>query len=176
MEKVTMSDGSTLEFSDKAKVQKLSRVDETGIHVIFGFRNGTLKTYTMKDDDPLIWNSAMHGLNQKFGDAFAGEASVDDCVLIFEKVADNLTQGKWVTTREGDGMSGTSDIIKALVAVTGKSVEDVKAKLATLDKDQKAALRVQPAIAAKIAEIKAAKPAKKVNADGEAVLAAFSAD
>lgn len=174
---IVMKDGRSVEFGEKAKVIKNSSVQADGsVLVSFDFRNGETRTFTMAASHPLFARAAQHGLDQKLGDSFSGIDDVDDCVLAFEKVQTQLDNKDWNKGRASDGMAGTSTLAKALVKVTGKTIEEVKATLAKLEPAQKAALRKQAAVAAAIAEIEAEKAkngkGEKVNADD--VLAAFT--
>lgn len=171
---IQMNDGSTKEFGEKAKVIKESTVHHDGsIGVKFHFRNGEVKQFHMPHDHQLYARAAQHGLDQKFGDAFSGIDDVEDAALAFDKVADQIKAGDWNKGRVSDGMAGTSVLAKALVKVTGNSIEEVKETLKTLEPAQKAALRKQPAIATAIMEIESAKGSKgKVDVDE--VLSRFS--
>lgn len=172
---VKMEDGTTREFSGATKVLKESSADAAGaVTTRFAFRNGTIREFYLSADMEMYARAAQHGLDQKFGDAFAGTADVDDCVLIFDKIAEQLIANDWNKGRASDGMAGTSVLAKALVKVTGKSVDHVKATLKTLDAAQKAALRKQPKIAHAILEIESAKVSKGPKVDAEEVLAAFA--
>jgi hypothetical protein len=169
-----MQDGSKISFGAKDKVRKLSEVTEDGLSVRFAFRNGVVRTALVPFGSSVLNQAALHGLNQKFGDSFAGVDDVEDCILTFDKLAESVvTKEEWTQARVSDGMAGTSELARALVKVTGQPVDAVKATLATLDKDQKAALRVQPEVLAAIAELRAAKPKKDGAVDGTSVLGLF---
>lgn len=177
MTTVTMTDGTTREFSEKAKVIKESSIKPDGtVRIQFAFRDGNLKVFEMAPDHTLYARAAQHGLDQKLGDAFSGIDDVEDAQLAFDKVAGQLgaAQPSWSKGRDSDGMAGTSILAKALVKVTGQSIDAVKETLKTLDAGQKAALRKQSAIATAITEIEAAKVKKGPQVDAEAVLAKFN--
>jgi hypothetical protein len=167
-----MQDGQSIEFSEKGKVKKLSYINEqTGALVVrFAFVNGEYRDFTMDGASALLPHAALHGLDQKFGDAFAGETDVEDCIAAFEDMSDRITKGDWNKTREGGGFSGFSVLARALVEVTGQTKEQVKAFLGTLSGAEKAVLRKTEPVASKVAELEAGK-AKKSGVDGAALLA-----
>lgn len=168
---------SVLEFGAKEKVKKMSSVKPDGaIEVKFAFRNGQVRTFDMGPADPLYSRAAMHGLDQKFGDEFAGLADPDDCVLAFEDLATRIGSGEWNMARQSDGMAGVSILAKALVRLTGKTIEQVKEGLKSLTAAQKAALRKQPAVAKVINELEEEREARKPTdkrIDADALLSQF---
>lgn len=152
----------TYTFSERAKVQKDSSVLENGdLEVRFIFKNGEVRTFVMPPSHPLFSKAALHGLNQKFGDAFAGVDDIEDMVDTFEDVAKTIEAGDWTEKRGGEGIAGTSVLAQALMAVTGKSKDDIKAFLKPLDAATKMALRSAEPVASKVREIEAAKTKKQ---------------
>lgn len=172
---IVMDDGSTVAFSPKDKVRKMSDFNEAGDTLIvkFAFRNGVMKTCEVPVSSPVVLQAALHGFDQKFGDAFAGLTSVDDCAMTFDKLSKTILAGEWTQKRVGDGMAGTSELARAIAKVKSLGIDAVIAKLATMDKDQKAALRGQADIAAAILEIKAAKVKPEAAIDATKLLSAF---
>jgi hypothetical protein len=165
-ESVVAEDGKTYEFGKKQKVRKESSVLENGDVVTrFVFRNGEIREHLTSRHSDVYAQLARHGADQKFGDEFAGEQDVDDCVLAFEQMSSRLSRGEWSEKRSSDGLSGTSMLVRALVKVTGQEVGAVKTKLEGVDAKTKAALAKQPKIAQAIAEIKAERDAKKGSKD-----------
>lgn len=163
------ADGKTYTFSERAKVQKDSAILEDGtLQVKFVFKNGEVRTFVMEQGHALLAKAALHGLNQKFGDAFAGVDDVEDMVDTFEDVAKTLDAGDWTEKRSGEGIAGTSVLAQALMAVTGKSKDEIKAFLSPLDASTKMALRNSEPIATKVREIEAAKkkPSKSIDVSG----------
>ena len=139
----------------------------------------------------LLGRFAGHGGIQKYGDELAGmkpaegqdEVDIDDMVIEMEKLDENIQKGEWSTRKEGDGMGGTSVLIKALVAYGGKTVEQVKAFLKDKDPKFKTALRLDDkrqnregkTMAQIVREIEAAKASKGVKVDTGAALADLDA-
>lgn len=169
---------TTLEFGAKEKVKKLSTINDDGsVQVKFAFRNGQVRTFDMAPADPLYARAAMHGLDQKLGDEFSGLADPDDCVMAFEELSARLAAGEWNATRQGDGLAGVSILAKALVKLTGKTIEQVKEGLKPLSAAQKAALRKQPAVAKVINELEEEREARKPSEkriDADALLSQFA--
>lgn len=165
---VQMEDGSVVEFTEKMKVKKQSFIDSNSGDLVtkFVFRNGAVRTHVTAADDAMVARLALHGADQKFGDEFAGLDDVEDCIQAFEEMSARIARGEWSEKRSSDGLAGTSLLARALVAVTGKTIEEVKTRLGALDAKTKAAMAKQPKIAQAIAEIKAARDAKKPAKDG----------
>lgn len=130
VEKVKMEDGREVEFVGKRKLLKETIIDGSKVAVRLDFRNGHSRLFQVPDG--LLLRSAGHGMEQKLGDETAGEEDVDDMVLAVDALIERLATGSpdsWVTKREGGGFGGASLLVKALVEVTGKPIEEVKAFL-----------------------------------------------
>lgn len=175
MPEVTMKDGSTVSFGERQKVAKQSYIAEDGAVVIkFAFANGEHKEFRIEPSHALFARCAMHGLNQKFGDANASLDDVEDMLEAFDDVAKQITNGEWNEKRGGDGLAGVSVLAKALVEVLGKSRDEVKALLSPLSAAEKQVLRKTEPIASVVRRIEAerdTKSAKKQGVDGSALLA-----
>lgn len=125
----------------------------------------------------------MHGLKQKIGDAAAlsrnpetgRSATIEDKYNAMMEVATRLqADDGWNKAREaGEGGGAGGLLFKALCRVKAdKTPAEVRAYLDGRTKEEQAALRKVPAIAAAIEEIRAAQ-AKDGGIDGEALLAGF---
>lgn len=175
--KVVAEDGSTHEFGEKQKVKKQSSIQEGGTVVTkFVFRNGAVRTHETAPDSPIYSRLAMHGADQKFGDEFAGLEDVEDCVEAFDEMSKRLARNEWSEKRTSDGLAGSSMLARALVKLYGKTLDEVKERLSTLDAKTKQALSRDPKVAEVIAQIKAEQAAKKPAKDAidpSAAMAAF---
>ncbi len=167
--------GQTIEFGDRQKVKKDSQVTESGaIMTRFIFRNGEVREHFTAPEDVMYSRAALHGLDQKFGDEFAGEQDVEDCIEAFEQLSERLAKGDW-SERKAEGVSGTSMLLRALIEHTAKvgkpkSKEELKAALKTKTPAQKKAMSAQKDIAAIIARLKlerGTKPIDEKAADAE---------
>lgn len=140
--KVEMEDGTTVEFAGNRKVQKTVTVDEAAgtVEVRFDFRSGAVKKISSRDITRGIELRAMgHGLSQKIGDEWSGTTEVEDMELECESMISRLIAGDWGAAREaGDSMKGASVVIRALVEVSGKSVDVVKKYLEGILENAKA--------------------------------------
>lgn len=168
---VTMSDGRKVEFAGKRKMLKETLIDGAKVAVRLDFRNGN--TILFPIPDVLLLKAAGHGIEQKLGDETAGEEDVDDMQLAVEELAERLaTQGLegWSQKREGGVMSGTSALLKALVELTGKSVDEVKLFLKDKKQAEKLALRNSPKVKPIIDRLEAEKASKAANVDTDALL------
>lgn len=181
VETVTMDDGRIVDFPGKRQLLKSSTVDEAAgtVSVRLDFRNGETRLFTIPG--ALLLQFAAHGAEQKLGDEIAGlkdpatgqEASIEDKVLTIDDLMDRLSKGEWNVRREGSGMAGASVLIRALVELRGKSVEEVKAFLSGKTHAEKLALREVPQVKAIIQRLEAEKASKRPRVDGEALLEGF---
>ncbi len=164
VETIKMSDGRIVDFPGKRKMSKESWVEATGdIKVRFDFRNGETRTFTLRTD--MVPKFAAHGAEQKLGDETAGVEDVDDAVLAVDELIERLNAGEWGVKRESSGFAGTSILLRAIVEVTGKSVEAVRAYLKEKTPAQKLALREAAMFVPVVKRLEAEKAAKKPAVD-----------
>lgn len=165
VEKVKMTDGRTVEFSGKRKMQKTSIVmDDGALAIQIDFRNGETRTFVLEPS--LKDKFALHGAEQKYGDEVSGVEDIDDMVLAVDDLHSRLEKGEWSVKREANGISGSSILLQALVEFSGKSIEDLKPWLSAKTPAQKADLRKSKnlfPIVQRLEAEKAAKSTKKVN-------------
>lgn len=173
---VTMDDGSIVHFNKKQRLVKTSTISEDGsISVRLDFSNGATRFFTPRSD--LIAKFAAHGIEQKLGDATAGEANTDDALLSVDDLIARLNNGEWTATRAAGAFTGTSVLIRALVEVSGKSIEDVKAFLANKTQAEKLALRRSDKLRPTIERMEAEKASKAKNAvDTDSLLGELGLD
>lgn len=168
--KVNMEDGREVEFAGKRKMDKTILIDGGTVTLRLDYRNGATRSVVLTELAASIQlNLLGHGGSQKIGDSAAGEDSVDDMVLACDKTIEMLQSGKWGVERgTGDSFKGGSVVIKALVEVTGKSIDAIKAfvekKLETLKVSRQAlyaSFRADPKVGPVIERLEkeAAKPA-----------------
>jgi len=124
---VTMEDGRVVSFPGKRQVQKTVELREGGFKVTFDLRNG--KTFGIDSDDlgdEMILRLAAHGSAQKVGDEGAGADDIDDIALGFEEMVKRLKAGEWGAERQaGDGFSGASIVIKAIVMAKKEAGQEI---------------------------------------------------
>lgn len=194
VESVTLENGRVTTFAGKRKMNKLPIFNEDGSYsgLEVEFRNGGYRFYPL--NRALAEKTLAHGHSQKMGDEVASVEEYDDMILAMDELHEQLAKGEWGVTREGGSMSGASTVIQALIRVTGKSLDQVKAFLAEklaqyqakakengeeftradLYKSFKAAPSLKDAIAQIEAE-KAAKSSKKTKLDAEGALVELAA-
>lgn len=110
----------------------------------------------------MIRKLARHGLKQKLADSYAGaKGDVKVALESFNETLSNLKQGIWATRVAGEGGAKVTQLVEALVRVSGKSVDDCKAVISKLGEQDEAdegsrvsALRKHPKIALALAQIK----------------------
>lgn len=153
-----------------------------GTRLVFTGDNGRELAVSVEQlDDSIRTQAMMHGLKQKIGDAAAisrnpdtgRSATTDDKFDAMAEVLNRLLSGQWNKTREGGDGGAGGLLFKALCKVKAdKTPAEVRAYLDGRTKEEQAALRKVPVIAAAIEEIRAAQ-AKDGGIDGEALLAGF---
>lgn len=144
---VSMTDGRTVGFAGKRKVNKETLIDESkitvegnvmqleagAVSIRMDFRNGETRTYAIPLS--LLARFAGHGAEQKYGDELASPAdkplSEDDMVLATDDLDARIQSGEWGRGRAegGGGVSGASIVVKAIMEATGKDIATVKAFL-----------------------------------------------
>lgn len=167
---VQMENGTTVEFVGKKKMIKNTSIDDNGnIDLVLEFRNGRVVNFIVP---PALMNRfAAHGAEQKIGDEIAGLVDIDDCVLAVEELCDRLTKGEWSLKREGgSGLAGTSVLARALVEMTGKTMEAIKEFLGGKTQAEKVALRNNPKVKPFIEKIEAEKASKASKVDTDSML------
>lgn len=159
--KVGNADGTPriVKFPESAKVKKeILELDGKPHGVRFDFKNGESSTVTI--DEIVKWNLlerfAVHGASQKFGDAYAGDKDVDDAFESFSEVLQVAAAGKWSEETAGSG-GGSSVLLKALVELTGKTIEEVRTILSETSQKEKLGLRQDPRVAAIIQRLEQEK-------------------
>lgn len=127
---VTMNDGRVVKFAGKRRMIKTTDISGSAASVTFDFDNGETRTVKVDSEDPLLFNYVGHGIAQKVGDETAGDTNVDDMILHVDSILGRLAAGSWDAERAtGDGFSGASVVIRAIMEVTGKDLGFVKAQL-----------------------------------------------
>jgi hypothetical protein len=129
---VTMEDGRVVQFAGSRQADKTVTLEADGtVSVSIDFRNGKSVRVNSSQLNAQTQAQALgHGLSQKIGDEYSGVKKVDDMHLAAEEMIKRLVAGDWSQAREaGDGFSGASIVIKAIVEATGKTVDQVKAFL-----------------------------------------------
>jgi hypothetical protein len=127
---VELEDGRKAKFAGTRKMQKSYEETPEGVKATFDFVNGATRSIVIGPDSKLIATLVGHGLVQKIGDETATTSDVDDMVLEVEAMIERLQKGEFYAERAaGDGFSGASVVLKALVEVTGLSLEAVKANI-----------------------------------------------
>ena len=149
-------------------------------HFSWTFPNSrTISIELDKIPDTIKNHAMLHGIKQKVGDAAAisrntdtgVSATYDDKANAMQMVVDRLLAGGW-NLEAGEREPTGGLLAQALALVTGKTIEDVRAKLALLDKTQKTALEGQKKVADAMAKLRAQK-SEESGIDGNALLDAF---
>jgi hypothetical protein len=168
VETVTMTDGRVVDFAGKRKLLKEATINAEGVSIRLDFRNG--ETRTFKIPDGMLDRFAAHGAEQKLGDEIAGLEDVDDCVIAVDALTERLNAGEWGIQRQGNGLAGTSVLVRALVEHTGKTVEQIKTYLSTKSQAEKVALRNNPKVKPIVERIESEKATKASKIDTDTML------
>ena len=153
---VTLNDGRTAKFVGKRNLNKSHSIDTAAgtVTTTFDFRTGDTIAFTTGIDDlEMLLNMAGHGAEQKGGDETAkvkalenGEPDIDSMVIAVENIVSRLSNteasfdDRWYAeTAAGDGFSGASVVIRAIMEASGKDAPFVKAFLEKKLVDDKAA-------------------------------------
>ena len=184
---VTMADGRVVEFVGTRKMQKSYTASPSGVVATFDFVNGKSTSITIAPSHPLVPTLIGHGLVQKIGDETATDDDIEDMVLSVEAMIERLSNATsaddWSKQRSaGDSFSGASVVLRALVEVTGLTLEQVKANIEKKLAETKDLTRAdlyksfrKPGTKTGIvvARLEAEKAAKNVKIDADAELAAW---
>lgn len=170
-EKVKMSDGRELEFVGKRKMLKETIIEGDRVGLRIDFRNGETRTFTIPP--AMILQFAGHGAEQKYGDETAGVDDIDDMVLAVDEMDARIQRGEWSARREGTGIAGTSVLIRALVEMSGKTVDQIKAFLKDKTQTEKLALRSSSKLKPIVDRMEAEKVSKASKVDTDALLGAL---
>lgn len=146
---VVMTDGRTVQFAGKKKLDKTTVIDtgkidideasglvqmaQGAVSIRLDFRNGETRTFS----PPLALYAKFlgHGGEQKLGDNLAASAdkplTEDDMVMATDELMGELAKGNWGKSRaEGGGATaGAGIVVQAIMEATGKDAATVKAYL-----------------------------------------------
>jgi hypothetical protein len=168
IDSVAMQDGRVVDFSGKQRCKADTYENEQGLNVQLDFRNGETRIFRMRPE--MVNQFALHGAKQKLVDEMAGVKDLDDAILAVDELVERLDNGEWAQKRQaGEGIAGTSVLLRALVAFTGKSVADVKAKLKGMSQTEKMAMRANAKLKPIIDQMEAEK-SNKSNVDTDSLL------
>lgn len=167
---VKMDDGRVEEFPGKRRLQKKVIFDEAkgSVSLRLDFENGETRTFILPKG--LVLKAAGHGMSQKYGDEISGVKDLEDAILAIDELDGRIQKGEWnETSTGGEGLAGASILMKALIEVTGKTKDEIKAFLGTLDQKQKAAMREQTKIKPVVVRLEAERAAKAKKPAGPAI-------
>lgn len=169
VETVKMADGRSVDFVGKRKLLKETLIEGNQVAVRLDFRNGETRTFIVPEG--MLLKFAGHGAEQKLGDETAGVEDVDDMTLGVDELIGRLNAGEWGIRREGSGIAGTSVLMRALMEMSGKTQEEVRAFLKDKSQAEKLALRNSSRIKPIVDRLEAEKASKGSKVDTEALLA-----
>jgi hypothetical protein len=173
-----MDDGRTVDFAGKRRLIKTPIVENNEGSVRLDFINGETRIFKIPQE--LLLKMALHGAEQKLGDEVAGIADIEDMVEATDELMLRLSKGEWSATREknGNSIAGASILVRALVELTGKKVDQIRESLATKTQEEKMALRKNSKLApivARLEQEKSARREKKTGVDSDALLESLTA-
>lgn len=170
---VRMDDGRDVAFAGKRKMIKETTIDADKNEVItrLDFVNGETRYFNVPAS--LILRFAAHGAEQKLGDEIAGVTDTDDCVAAIDELLARLDKGEWNIKREGgNGASGSSILVKALIELTGKTRQEIAAFLSDKSHAEKMALRSNKSLKPIVERLESEKASrsKKEGVDSDKLL------
>lgn len=156
--------------------------DLFGSVLTINFSNGEeLSIDASKLSDDIKLAAMLHGLKQKLCDAAAiprdtatgRSATIDDKYRAILAVHTRLTSadGTWNQNREGEQKQSGGMFLRAMMTITGKSHEEMKKALEEMSKEQIAALKKNPKVIDKMAELEALNVKPEALAASDALLA-----
>ena len=163
-----------------AKTSRLMSADITGTVLTIRVANlGDVAIDAQFLSDDIRTAAMMHGLKQKIADAAAMErnpdtgasATPDDKYRAMVAVRDRLIAGEWNKRAGGDGDVRGGYLLRALVQLSGRSVDDMRAFLAGKSKSECHALRESAKVKPLIDAMKAAEARDGAEHDADAMLA-----
>ena len=145
----------------KAKVASVTVDTEAGM-LSFNFTHGVSLTVSLDDlSSDIRRRLAIHGLEQKIRDSYAGASSPDEAYGLASKVLDALRAGNWtVRGTAAEPRPDSTDLLAravcAAAAAAGRTLDPsaVKAKIQSLDRSALAKLRSDPRVAAELARLR----------------------
>lgn len=166
--RVIMDDQTEVSFPGSRQLQKTASINDAGqLQVRFDFRNGEFRVFTIPES--LLEQFALHGASQKLGDQVSGIKVLDDAIMAYDELADQLATGLWAAQREASAYTGASILAKALAELSGKDIQVVKETLKATSHEQKMVLRGNSKLKPIIERLEAEKQAKSkkpaVNSD-----------
>lgn len=121
-----------------------------GMVLTITFSNGKSLICNGQLLDESIWSRlAMHGLSQKVGDSYASAESVAEAAENAQEAWENLLRGDWATRATGGILA------EALSRAAGRTVEECREVLRTMDEKKKRELAKSSPILDAIAAIRA---------------------
>lgn len=150
-------------------LNKVCKTTITPTGVTLEFTNGkTLEASIKRLPEDTVIQSALFGIRRKVTNSFAdAKGNVDKAYADAKETIEQLEAGQWTVPREvGPSTRATSDLVEAIMAITGKAREAVETKLDAMSKEDRAALRKNEQVNAALLEVRAVRARAKV---GEAV-------
>lgn len=127
-----------------------------GPKLAFTFSNGTILAYDVTRLSPeMLVRAAVHGVNQKGRDSYAGALkkgwSVEECAAECNRVLSNVFDSEnW-----NSGTRGGGNVVIAMAAVLNETVEDSQEVWDNATDNQRKAIRADKAIRAELARMEA---------------------
>jgi len=144
----------------KTRIASVSVDAEAGT-LRFVFAHGATLSVSLSDFTSEIRHRlAIHGLEQKIRDSYAGASSPDEAYGFASKVLDALKSGQWSVRGSAEPRQDSAELLAqavvAAAAAAGRTLDldAVKARIKGLDKSTLAKLRSDPRVAAELARLR----------------------
>jgi len=141
------------------------------------FANDEARTVILEElPETIVAHLAAHGLSQKIGDSYAGLGDdLPKAIENVDRVIKDLMNDSWTTRTAGSGGPRITQLVEALVRVSGRTLDECQTVVENLETDERKALRNSDPIKLAVAEIKLEKAQRDQGEETLDVSALFAA-
>jgi hypothetical protein len=138
-------------------------ITSDGVRLDFADGDSLICSITRLPEETIA-QAALFGIRRKVTNSFADvKGDIAKAKAEAKATIEQLEAGLWTAPREiGPSTKAASDLVEAVMAITGKDRTVVEAKLDELSKEGRAALRKNPSVNAKLLEIRAERAKAKL--------------
>lgn len=159
--RVTMSDGTVVEFPTRIKMRKTAAVDEAGQIVCrLDFADGTVRMAPMPENFLRLF--AAEGIKARFAAAVASAESIAEMIKATDDLQALWGSGRWEEERpvQERPLTDTEVLAHAITEVSGKPVEAMLEWVKSQTKASRVKMEADPRVAGIVARIRSEQAAK----------------
>lgn len=136
-------------------------VEVIGETLTFSFASGDVLEASLNEVEPLVRRLALHGLEQKLRDSYAG-CEPGEAFSYALATWERLKEGEWSKRKESAPKEGSFDLlvraVEAAIKNAGKPVPaDLRMRIEAMDRSARAKLRASQAVAIELAKLRKSK-------------------